>query len=630
MPEQLYNVVVSQPSQLFTLARSFKANANGKIYIGKIDTDPVNPENQIQVYVENEDGSHVPVSQPIIINAAGYPVYNGQISKFVTAQGYSMAVYDAYGSQEYYFSRVKNDTRSVTSFLSSRELWKKYLKEFGIVLVDGSFEEGATVSAPNQAVWYKFDGKCYARVTGDSVIVASGSSPDSGWTSDIGSRIKAWLPNTSPNTDVSTRLQALLTVGKGEIKIPDGRYTVNTVLITNFSDSSFPSLGAGSPRYNFSGSSINNTIFTVSDNYLLNHTGGVSGTVVHGTNTYMRTGDCQIIGTGATSSGGFKFSFCTFIEVENIRAALLGIPVYFANCIYNYVRNIRVDNSLYGIFTESSDPSFPTNSTFVDDSTFTYCSRYAVEATIGLTFNMTNCSIEKNGVQGDVNTGGIYLKVTEPLSVINITGTYFEANKGNADITVLNSGGGTIVVNLIGCTFNRGNSDGGYTLTNFKSLSHAGVGKIILNLQGCHFFSNTSWGFTPSADKPFITPDTWLTVNGLDTCTFSETTSLPDTIQSSSSSISVKVAADGTKISGPSYITTSKTGTGVYSVTSNYPLGTSPVGNDYSVMAISNIDGFVVTSSANQSATSFNVRTKSSSGSAADTAFSVTITRRIG
>ena len=168
------NVIVSMPSQLFTMARSFKAVANGKIYIGKIDTDPVNPENQIQVYVENEDGSHVPVSQPIIINAAGYPVYNGQISKFVTAQGYSMAVYDAYGSQEYYFSRVKNDTRSVTSFLSSRELWKKYLKEFGIVLVDGSFEEGATVSAPNQAVWYKFDGKCYARVTGDSVIVTFG------------------------------------------------------------------------------------------------------------------------------------------------------------------------------------------------------------------------------------------------------------------------------------------------------------------------------------------------------------------------------------------------------------------------------------------------------------------------
>ena len=100
------NVIVSMPSQLFTMARSFKAVANGKIYIGKIDTDPVNPENQIPVYVENEDGSHVPVSQPIIINAAGYPVYNGQIAKFVTVQGHSMAVYDAYGAQQFYFPNV--------------------------------------------------------------------------------------------------------------------------------------------------------------------------------------------------------------------------------------------------------------------------------------------------------------------------------------------------------------------------------------------------------------------------------------------------------------------------------------------------------------------------------------------
>lgn len=114
------NVVVSMPSQLFTMARSFKAVANGKIYIGKIDTDPVNPENQIQVYVENEDGSHVPVSQPIIINAAGYPAYNGHIAKFVTVQGHSMAVYDAYGVQQFYFPNVlKYDPDQFSYQLSS-------------------------------------------------------------------------------------------------------------------------------------------------------------------------------------------------------------------------------------------------------------------------------------------------------------------------------------------------------------------------------------------------------------------------------------------------------------------------------------------------------------------------------
>ncbi|HAH2180726.1 TPA: peptidase S74, partial [Escherichia coli] len=123
------NVIVSMPSQLFTMARSFKAVANGKIYIGKIDTDPVNTENQIQVYVENEDGSHVPVSQPIIINAAGYPVYNGQIAKFVTVQGHSMAVYDAYGAQQFYFPNVlKYDPDQLRQQLEDTDGANKYPK----------------------------------------------------------------------------------------------------------------------------------------------------------------------------------------------------------------------------------------------------------------------------------------------------------------------------------------------------------------------------------------------------------------------------------------------------------------------------------------------------------------------
>ncbi|WP_249538023.1 phage head-binding domain-containing protein [Escherichia coli] len=136
------NVVVSMPSQLFTMARSFKAVANGKIYIGKIDTDPVNPENQIPVYVENEDGSHVPVSQPIIINAAGYPVYNGQIAKFVTVQGHSMAVYDAYGAQQFYFPNVlKYDPDQYQKSLEKVKYWVT-LKEFGAI------GDGVTNDAP--------------------------------------------------------------------------------------------------------------------------------------------------------------------------------------------------------------------------------------------------------------------------------------------------------------------------------------------------------------------------------------------------------------------------------------------------------------------------------------------------
>lgn len=100
------NVVVSNPRPIFTDSRTFRAVANGRIYIGQIDTDPVNPENQIPVYIENEDGTHLKIAQPLVINSAGKIVYNGQLVKIVTVQGHSIAIYDAYGSQVDYISNV--------------------------------------------------------------------------------------------------------------------------------------------------------------------------------------------------------------------------------------------------------------------------------------------------------------------------------------------------------------------------------------------------------------------------------------------------------------------------------------------------------------------------------------------
>lgn len=84
--------LVDSPYSPFTIKNQFKAIYNGKVYIGEVDKDPLNPSQQIQVYVVNESGTNVPVSQPIALNAGGYLVYNGQVSKFVTLEPYSMVV----------------------------------------------------------------------------------------------------------------------------------------------------------------------------------------------------------------------------------------------------------------------------------------------------------------------------------------------------------------------------------------------------------------------------------------------------------------------------------------------------------------------------------------------------------
>lgn len=100
------NVVIANPSQQFTRSDVFQALFHGKIYIGQIDKDPTDPANQIDVFVQQEDGSLLKVAQPIRTNAAGFPVYNGKIVKYVTDKGHSMALYDASDVLVNYYDNV--------------------------------------------------------------------------------------------------------------------------------------------------------------------------------------------------------------------------------------------------------------------------------------------------------------------------------------------------------------------------------------------------------------------------------------------------------------------------------------------------------------------------------------------
>jgi Head binding len=85
------------------------ANSNpvglGRLYIGLIDVDPVNPLNQVQVYAVQPDGSELAIPQPVVLLAGGVPSYNGapiqlkvnaeQMSVKVTTSGGALVVYTA-------------------------------------------------------------------------------------------------------------------------------------------------------------------------------------------------------------------------------------------------------------------------------------------------------------------------------------------------------------------------------------------------------------------------------------------------------------------------------------------------------------------------------------------------------
>lgn len=237
MSEQIIpNVVVSMPSQLFTLARKFQAASNGKIFIGKIDTDPTIPENQIQVYLENENGTTVPVSQPLIINQAGYPVYNGQIAKFVTAQGHSMAVYDSYGAQQFYFANIlKYDPDQFSKILAGDSgftliggLTENYLRVFDNVaemVAETSLPLGATVKT--RGYYSPWDG-------GEGIYTITNNQPDTLVNVILDNGLTATLDVTSGVDILSVGAQANADIGAILVGLQE-IVAVNTILIPKMS-----------------------------------------------------------------------------------------------------------------------------------------------------------------------------------------------------------------------------------------------------------------------------------------------------------------------------------------------------------------------------------------------------------
>lgn len=75
-----------------------------------------------------------------------------------------------------------------TSKENDREQWRRSLAEAGLTLVDGSFEEGATVSAATAAVWHIASGQCYTWGGTLPKTVPAGSTPET----SVG--VGAWQP----------------------------------------------------------------------------------------------------------------------------------------------------------------------------------------------------------------------------------------------------------------------------------------------------------------------------------------------------------------------------------------------------------------------------------------------------
>ncbi|HBN1734518.1 TPA: head-binding protein [Escherichia coli] len=522
------NVIVSMPSQLFTMARSFKAVANGKIYIGKIDTDPVNPENQIQVYVENEDGSHVPVSQPIIINAAGYPVYNRQIAKFVTVQGHSMAVYDAYGAQQFYFPNVlKYDPDQLKQLLQSDE---------------GAAHIGTNSGKNLQEELFAIKNEIYQD------------------------------PLTSRPFG-------------GTLKIKQGVYDIASPLVLDYGNYDAAFIGSPGVRAHYEGENMAETIFNcqVAD-FNLKMLGDTVGATqrIH---AYDYLGNITL--KGSESSYGLLVTNKAYTKLENIVSYghTTGEGLRTDAVLTSELDNVYLQGNSIGWRILNSSEWSELNAITVNRLTASGNTQWGILGDrwgAGTTINSLTC--EGNGIAGSDSTGGMNIAVNglNGSGAVVLNNPYFEGNAGKADLLIDNTGTRPVTVVINGGNFHRVSSTA-YTTYNILATSSGG-GKLTVILNGTTFQSAA--GYVPDVSRPY-----WRELGNVEFidigCTFMEETSKAISVSSGSIPRSGRINANGSVDIAPGVSSVNVHATGVYEVTFSHPLAAATNGYVVQITPIS-------------------------------------------
>ncbi|QPL10907.1 tail fiber protein [Pectobacterium phage Possum] len=113
----------------------------------------------------------IPLGQEITIILGIYPENSDDITHILASSTGAGLIGTTNGNT------VQGDLN--INLLNDREQWRRSLVEAGLTLVDGSFEEGATVSTQTDAVWYAATGQCYTWA--GTFPHTAESAPMAGW-----------------------------------------------------------------------------------------------------------------------------------------------------------------------------------------------------------------------------------------------------------------------------------------------------------------------------------------------------------------------------------------------------------------------------------------------------------------
>jgi hypothetical protein len=447
------------------------------------------------------------------------------------------------------------------------------------------------------------------------------------WEADTVEELAAEIkPKFRKSVNTTAELIAAAALGGG-LRIADGAYTLTEAIELNYSSTSFPAPGLASTRVDLVGDSRANTILTQTANGATAiHAVGRADAAYQGVHGIDEISNLTIdrSGAGLNTGIGIKIEHKAYTKVADLVLTKHNTGLWLNGVLSSVVQNCYITGNTIGIVTDFVGSALLPNAIGIENCQIADNSVAGmISNVLGCTFGITGGSVENNGTTGVAGEGGLLLNVrgNNGTASITLTRVYFEANGGDADIQITNTGGHHLTVNMVGCTFNRVLGSR-YTATNIK-LVNTGGGTITCVLIGCGFLSGGD--YPVSSSRPFWQADSSSQVIDIG-CTYSEGTSRPASCRATESTVIASVVEiTGDPISSlPPGVTISKTGTGVYRITRSGGWGF----DQWGYVAIANAQSSTSRANViNINENAFDVRTLNGAGAAADERFSFMVTR---
>lgn len=345
------------------------------------------------------------------------------------------------------------------NLLNDREQWRRSLAEAGLTLVDGSFEEGATLNNNTDAVWYIAGGQCYTwdgaspkAVPADSTPTSTGGVGPSSWVSvgdaslrsnlasddgaglvgfksPLANSIKRALHDKNNDlvsvkdfgavgdgvTDDTAAFQAAID-SKKSLYIPDGIYLISSTLIITATDSlCIVGNNFGHVNDQTTGSVIK---FTGSASPAIRVQGGAIGAKISG--LFLDIQD--------SSSDGFDFGGAWYLKLQDcvVRNARYGVYLHYDTP--DYFSGVAELTSCYfakcanGVKTSKVD----INVVKVDNCTFFDGVNGVLIGDLGAASSVRNFIVRDSLFEA--NTGYDVGVVAGGAQQLLVDGNYFEEN----------------------------------------------------------------------------------------------------------------------------------------------------------------------------------------------------------